>query len=168
MSRSPIPTTLNAATNSQIQCNPIVVDGVLYVPTVGHALVALNAATLSELESAFDTAASDAGTRVVLLTGAGGRAFAAGADIRELADLPPEEGRAFSLRGQAIFRRIETLGKPVVGSPWLFWNFRSASRVSLSSWPLTCSDRSNPRACKRAWTVRWRQRAPSWPARRSF
>jgi enoyl-CoA hydratase len=78
------------------------------------ALNALNSATLAELESAFETAAHDAGTRVVLLTGAGGRAFAAGADIRELAAIPPEEGRAFALRGQTIFRRIETLGKPVI------------------------------------------------------
>lgn len=78
------------------------------------ALNALNSATLAELESAFETAAHDAGTRIVLLTGAGGRAFAAGADIRELAAIPPEEGRAFALRGQAIFRRIETLGKPVI------------------------------------------------------
>lgn len=78
------------------------------------ALNALNAATLADLESAFETAASDASTRVVLLTGAGGRAFAAGADIRELAAVPPAEGRTFSLRGQAIFRRIETLGKPVI------------------------------------------------------
>ena len=78
------------------------------------ALNALNAATLAELELAFEAAAHDAGTLVVLLTGAGGRAFAAGADIRELAAIPPEEGRAFALRGQAIFRRIETLGKPVI------------------------------------------------------
>ena len=78
------------------------------------ALNALNTATLVELESAFEAASNDASTRVVLLTGAGGRAFAAGADIRELASIPPEEGRAFALRGQAIFRRIETLGKPVI------------------------------------------------------
>ncbi len=78
------------------------------------ALNALNTATLAELESAFEAASKDANTRVVLLTGAGGRAFAAGADIRELAAIPPEEGKAFALRGQAIFRRIETLGKPVI------------------------------------------------------
>lgn len=78
------------------------------------ALNVLNAATLAELESAFEEAAADAAIRVVLLTGAGGRAFAAGADIRELKALTAEEGRAFALRGQAIFRRIETLGKPVI------------------------------------------------------
>ncbi len=88
----------------------------LAVITLDHpkALNALNAATLAELESAFEAASNDAGTRVVLLTGAGGRAFAAGADIRELAAIAAEEGRAFALRGQAIFRRIETLGKPVI------------------------------------------------------
>jgi enoyl-CoA hydratase len=78
------------------------------------ALNALNAATLAELESAFEDLAGDEVVRVVLLTGAGGRAFAAGADIRELAAVAPEEGRIFALRGQGVFRRIETLGKPVI------------------------------------------------------
>jgi len=50
----------------------------------------------------------------VLLTGAGERAFAAGADIRELDAVKPGEGESFSLRGQAVFRKIETLGKPVI------------------------------------------------------
>ncbi len=78
------------------------------------ALNALNTATLAELDAAFQELAEDAAIRVVLLTGTGGRAFAAGADIRELADLAPEEGRAFALRGQGVFRRIETLAKPVI------------------------------------------------------
>jgi enoyl-CoA hydratase len=78
------------------------------------ALNALNADTLRELESVFDNLAGDLAVRVVLLTGAGGRAFAAGADIRELAAVTGEEGRAFALRGQGVFRRIETLGKPVI------------------------------------------------------
>ena len=77
------------------------------------ALNALNAATLAELESAFEELADEAAIRVVLLTGSG-RAFAAGADIGELSSLAAEEGRAFALRGQAVFRRIETLGKPVI------------------------------------------------------
>jgi len=77
-------------------------------------LNALNAATLTELEAAFDDLAGDAAIRAILLTGAGDRAFAAGADIRELAPLTPEEGRSFTLRGQAIFRKIERLGKPVI------------------------------------------------------
>ncbi len=79
-----------------------------------NALNALNAETLGELGRVFEEVAQDGSVRVVLLTGAGGRAFAAGADIRELAVLPAEEGRPFALRGQSVFRRIETLGKPVI------------------------------------------------------
>ena len=77
-------------------------------------LNALNAATFAELDAAFDELASDPEVRVVLLTGAGERAFAAGADIRELAAVERAEGKAFSLRGQVVFRKIETLGKPVI------------------------------------------------------
>jgi enoyl-CoA hydratase len=77
-------------------------------------LNALNAATFAELDAAFGELASDPEVRVVLLTGAGERAFAAGADIRELAAVERAEGKAFSLRGQAVFRKIETLGKPVI------------------------------------------------------
>ena len=77
-------------------------------------LNALNAATLAELGFAFDDLADDSSIRVILLTGAGGRAFAAGADISELAATHPEEGQVFALRGQGILRRIETLGKPVI------------------------------------------------------
>jgi enoyl-CoA hydratase len=77
-------------------------------------LNALDAATLTELDAAFNELADDADIHVILLSGTGGRAFAAGADIRELAPLTPEEGRSFALRGQAIFRRIETLDKPVI------------------------------------------------------
>jgi enoyl-CoA hydratase len=77
-------------------------------------LNALNAATFAELDSVFDELAADSEVRVVLLTGAGERAFAAGADIRELAAAEGGEGKAFSLRGQAVFRNIETLGKPVI------------------------------------------------------
>lgn len=77
-------------------------------------LNALNAATFAELDAVFDDLAADAEVRVVLLTGSGERAFAAGADIRELAAVGAAEGKAFSLRGQAVFRKIETLGKPVI------------------------------------------------------
>jgi len=77
-------------------------------------LNALNAETLAELDSAIAELAEDAATRVVLLAGAGGRAFAAGADIRELSALSAEEGRTFAMRGQAVLRGIETLGKPVI------------------------------------------------------
>ncbi|MGA8740875.1 MAG: enoyl-CoA hydratase-related protein [Terracidiphilus sp.] len=90
--------------------------GALAVVTLDRPKVlnALNAATFAELDSAFDELAADREVRVVLLTSAGDRAFAAGADIRELADADAGAGKAFSLRGQAVFRKIETLGKPVI------------------------------------------------------
>ena len=77
-------------------------------------LNALDAATLTELEAAFNDLAGDSDIRVILLAGAGDRAFAAGAAGRELAPLTPQEGRSFAQRGQGIFRKIETLGKPVI------------------------------------------------------
>ena len=77
-------------------------------------LNALNAATLEELATAFEDVAADPAIRVILLTGAGSKAFVAGADISELAALDAEAGRVFAQRGQAIFRSIETLGKPVI------------------------------------------------------
>ena len=77
-------------------------------------LNALNAATLDALLVAFEQAAEDPTVRVVVLTGAGPKAFVAGADIAEMAGLRPVEGRDFSLRGQRLMRRIETLPKPVI------------------------------------------------------
>ena len=77
-------------------------------------LNALSADTLAELSHAVEDAAADPEVRVLLLTGGGEKAFVAGADIREISQLTAEEGRAFALRGQHVFRRLETLGKPVI------------------------------------------------------
>jgi len=77
-------------------------------------LNALDAATLDALAVAFDAAAADPAVRCVVLTGAGPKAFVAGADIAEMNTLTPVEGRDFSLRGQRLMRRIETMPKPVV------------------------------------------------------
>jgi enoyl-CoA hydratase len=77
-------------------------------------LNALNAATLDALHGAFDAAAADDAIRVVVLTGAGPKAFVAGADIAEMAALTPVQGRDFSLRGQRMMRRVERMPKPVV------------------------------------------------------
>ncbi len=77
-------------------------------------LNALNAATLDALDEAFRAADADPTVRVVVLTGAGAKAFVAGADIAEMNTLSPAQGRDFSLRGQRMMRRIETLSKPVV------------------------------------------------------
>lgn len=77
-------------------------------------LNALNAATLEELALAFEAVAADETIRVVLLTGAGSKAFVAGADIGELAGLDEAAGRAYAERGHVLSRRIERLGKPVI------------------------------------------------------
>src|SRR5580692_10420320 len=60
------------------------------------------------------TLALDEGVRVVLLTGAGEKAFAAGADINEISRLDVATGEAKARRGQEVFRMIETFGKPVI------------------------------------------------------
>ena len=77
-------------------------------------LNALNVATLDALHAAFTAAAGDPGVRVVVLTGAGPKAFVAGADIAEMNTLTPVQGRDFALRGQAMMRAVETLSKPVI------------------------------------------------------
>ncbi|MGY0504017.1 enoyl-CoA hydratase/isomerase family protein [Luteimonas sp. e5] len=79
-------------------------------------LNALDSATLNALHAAFDEAAADAQVRVVVLTGAGTKAFVAGADISEMNTLSPVEGRDFSLRGQRMMRRVEKMPKPVIAA----------------------------------------------------
>jgi enoyl-CoA hydratase len=80
-------------------------------PKVLHAL---NAQVFDELEAVFTALRENAGVRVILLTGSGERAFAAGADIAELARTDAASGERLALRGQAVFRGIETCGKPVL------------------------------------------------------
>jgi enoyl-CoA hydratase len=77
-------------------------------------LNALNAATLRELGAVLDELASNAAVRAILLTGAGEKAFAAGADIQELAAVSALDGQALAARGQRLFDRIENCGKPVI------------------------------------------------------
>ena len=77
-------------------------------------LNALNRATLEELSDALVDAREDAAVRVVILTGAGEKAFVAGADINELAQQTAVSAKEFSLFGQAVFRILETMGKPSI------------------------------------------------------
>jgi enoyl-CoA hydratase len=77
-------------------------------------LNALNAATLKELGAAVDELSSNTAIRAILLTGAGEKAFAAGADIQELAQVSAMDGQQLALRGQRLFDRIESCGKPVI------------------------------------------------------
>ncbi|WP_353068253.1 enoyl-CoA hydratase-related protein [Tunturibacter empetritectus] len=79
-----------------------------------QVLNALNTQVFNELEAVFSTLAADPAVRVILLTGAGEKAFAAGADIKELAATDAAAGEAKARRGQSVFRLIETCGKPVI------------------------------------------------------
>src|SRR5579863_7400520 len=77
-------------------------------------LNALNMATMQEIKQAFVAAKDDADVRVVILTGAGEKAFVAGADIGELSAHTPVSAKAYTHQGQAIIDAIENLGKPVI------------------------------------------------------
>ena len=77
-------------------------------------LNALNMATMSELQQVFAELKDDRETRVVILTGAGEKAFVAGADINELAKNNPVEAKVYTHKGQAVLDLIENLGKPVI------------------------------------------------------
>jgi len=92
-------------------------DSIAYV-TVNRAKVlnALNTPTWSDLRKAFEDARDDAAIRGVILTGAGDKAFIAGADISELAHLSGFEAEQSSRFGQGVLDLIENLGKPVVAA----------------------------------------------------
>ncbi|MGH9587282.1 MAG: enoyl-CoA hydratase-related protein [Acidobacteriaceae bacterium] len=79
-------------------------------------LNALNGALLGELDAALDALGADDAVRAVIVTGAGEKAFAAGADIQELTSLSGVEGQALAERGQRIFGKLERLGKPVIAA----------------------------------------------------
>ena len=77
-------------------------------------LNALNMATMEELRAAFHDIKNDAAIRVVIFTGAGEKAFIAGADIAELAKHDAVSGKEYTHRGQSVLNLIENLGKPVI------------------------------------------------------
>jgi enoyl-CoA hydratase/carnithine racemase len=79
-------------------------------------LNALNRQTTEELDSLLASAHSDDEVRVLILTGAGEKAFVAGADIGYLSVQTPITGREASLFGQSAFRRLETMGKPSIAA----------------------------------------------------
>ncbi len=81
-----------------------------------QALNALSAELLTELEHAFDTVKQDKKVKGILLTGDGNKAFCAGADITQLAELDAVTGIEFARRGQRVFRKLETLGIPSVAA----------------------------------------------------
>jgi len=79
-------------------------------------LNALSRALLAELDAALDEIAADDSIRAVVVTGAGEKAFAAGADLQEVARLSAVEGQRLARNGQRIFSRLENLGKPVLAA----------------------------------------------------
>ncbi len=90
-------------------------DSIAYV-TVNrpNVLNALNMATMEELRTAFTDIKNDAAIRVAILTGAGEKAFVAGADINELARHEAVSAKEYTHRGQSVLDLIENLGKPVI------------------------------------------------------
>jgi len=77
---------------------------------------ALNRQVMEELLDCFQALAKDDEVRVAVVTGAGEKAFIAGADINELAVQSPVEGKETSLHGQKVLDFIENLGKPVIAA----------------------------------------------------
>jgi enoyl-CoA hydratase len=98
----------------------LLIDRVGAVATVTinrpDVLNAINRPTLDALRRAILDLSHDDGVRAVVLTGAGQKAFVAGADINELAVQTPEGGREHALTGQHVFDLIENMGKPVIAA----------------------------------------------------
>ena len=92
--------------------------GAIAIVTVNRPKVlnALNTPTWADLRRAFEHARDDAAVRGVILTGAGDKAFIAGADISELAHLSAVEAERSSRFGQEVLDLIENLGKPVIAA----------------------------------------------------
>jgi enoyl-CoA hydratase len=81
-----------------------------------EALNALNIELFGELKSVFENAKDNADVSGVIITGAGEKAFAAGADIKEIAEVSKINARNFSERGQSMFSLIENFEKPVIAA----------------------------------------------------
>ena len=79
-------------------------------------LNALNSSAKTELKHVFESLTADPSVDVVILTGAGEKAFVAGTDIGELTSLNTATGKQFAAGGQSVFSRIEGLGKPVIAA----------------------------------------------------
>src|SRR5258706_3413518 len=93
-------------------------DGAVAILTINRPAVlnALDTPTTDELRHAVLHLKQDASVRVVIVTGAGEKAFIAGADINELAALRPTQGKEHAQRGQHVLDLIENMGKPVIAA----------------------------------------------------
>lgn len=92
-------------------------DGIAYITfNRPKVLNALNRKTMEELGAILTDARDDASVHVLILAGAGEKSFIAGADINELAQQTPVQGKEFSLWGQGILHMLETMGKPSIAA----------------------------------------------------
>jgi enoyl-CoA hydratase len=93
-------------------------DGAVAIVTIDReqALNALDVETLTELRDALRQLAADAAVRAVVLTGAGERAFVAGADIRYMSGLAPDEAKAWGALGHETARLLEEMPKPTLAA----------------------------------------------------
>lgn len=101
--------------NQNILCE--IADGVARI-TVNRpaSLNALNSQVLDELECTLHGVERDPAAQVVIITGAGDKAFVAGADIKEMAEMNSFEGHRFALKGQRVMLFIEKMTKPVIAA----------------------------------------------------
>ena len=110
---SPVPTPALNLANALYEKKGAVAYVTVNRPKV---LNALNTPTWADLRTAFEDARNDAVVRGVILTGAGNKAFIAGADISELAHLSAFEAEQSSRFGQEVLDLVENLGKPVIAA----------------------------------------------------
>jgi enoyl-CoA hydratase/carnithine racemase len=105
--------------------SPVTLENLLYEKKGAIAYVtlnrpkvlnALNTPTWKDLRTAFEDARDDSAVRGVIITGAGDKAFIAGADISELAHVTAVEAEKSSTYGQEVLNLIENLGKPVIAA----------------------------------------------------
>lgn len=117
--------TLEPSSATGLKLENVLYENVLYEKrgSIAHVTVnrpkvlnALNTSTWNDLQTAFEAAKADASVRGVILTGAGDKAFIAGADISELAHLGAYEAEESSRLGQHVLDLIENLGKPVIAA----------------------------------------------------
>ena len=96
----------------------VAVEDRIAIVTIDHRPVnALNRQTLEELGTVVDAIASDAAVKVVIITGGGSLAFVAGADIKEVSQLPSADAaKAMAALGHAVFLKIQRLSKPVTAA----------------------------------------------------
>ena len=100
------------------ECVKASVEDRIAIVTIDHRPVnALNRKTMEELSQVLDELRADAAVKAVILTGAGSLAFVAGADIKEMSQLPsPQAAQDVSALGQAVFLKLQRLGKPVIAA----------------------------------------------------